>query len=117
TRPNPAGSAAPPTAEAATCRLTIRVDPVVSMSSGKTGAAARPRSIRPATASAPGPGTAMSAAPSGTPATATASTRRAPRRPATGPRTIRPAHIIAQYAATATPAAAPGRPRPAVRYR
>ena len=55
-RPSPAGSAAPPTADAATCRLTIRVVPVVSVNSGKTGAAARPRSISPATASAPEPG-------------------------------------------------------------
>ena len=105
-RPRPAGSAAPPTADAATCRLTIRVVPVVSVNSGKIGAAARPRSISPATASAPEPGPGMGResagqwaaprAPSGTPATAAARTRAGPRRSATGPRTTRPAHIIAQ---------------------
>ena len=40
-RPSPAGTAAPPTADAATCRLTIRVVPVVSVNNGKTGAAAK----------------------------------------------------------------------------
>src|SRR6185437_14844207 len=103
-RPTPAGIAAPPTADAATCRLTILVVPVVSVNSGKTGAAARPSSISPATASAPepGPGTGprmdrvISAAPSGTPPTAAARTRAGPRRSATGPSTTRPTHIIAQ---------------------
>src|SRR6185312_2569185 len=95
-----AGIAAPPTADAAACRLTILVVPVVSVNSGKTGAAARPSSISPATASAPEPGpgmgSAISMAPSGTPATAAARTRAGPRRSATGPSTTRPTHIIAQ---------------------
>src|SRR5215813_14239545 len=88
---------------------------MVSVSSGNTGAAARPSTIIPATAIAPGPGSAISSAPNGTVATATASTRDAPARSASGPSTARPANIIAQYADTATPAAVTGRPCPDVR--
>jgi hypothetical protein len=90
---------------------------VVSVTSGKIGAAASPTIISPSTATNPGPGTAMTAAPSGTQATPPASTRCAPTRSATGPRTARPANIIAQYAATATPATGCDSPRPAVRNR
>ena len=103
TSPMTAGTAAPPTAEAATWRPTVRVAPpipdrsaVVRVSSGNTGAAASPSTIIPATATAPGPGSAISKAPNGTQATATASTRDAPARSATGPSKARPANIIAQ---------------------
>lgn len=88
---------------------------VVKVSSGNTGAAASPSTIIPATATAPGPGSAISSAPNGTQATARASTRDAPARSATGPRKARPANIIAQWADTATPATVTGRPRPDVR--
>src|SRR5215471_5261246 len=122
TRPMAAGTAALPTAEAATWRPTVCVAPpaptrsaVVRVSSGNTGAAASPSTIIPATATAPGPGSAISSAPNGTVATATASTRDAPARSASGPSTARPANIIAQYADTATPATVTGRPRPDVR--
>jgi hypothetical protein len=101
--PMPAGTAALPTADAATCRLTIRVVPpvptrpaVVSVNNGKTGAAARPTTISPATASRPGPGASISAQPTPTPATAAPSTRFAPNRSAIAPKTIRPRNIIAQ---------------------
>ena len=122
TSPMADGTAALPTAEAATWRPTVRGAPpirdgsaVVRVSSRNTGAAASPSSIIPATATAPGPGSAISSAPNGTQATATASTRDAPARSATGPSKARPANIIAQYADTATPAAVTGRPRPDVR--
>jgi hypothetical protein len=104
--PIPAGSAVLPAAEAATWRLTAAlVAPasappsraaVVRVKSGKMGAAARPSSSRPSTASHAGPGTAITAAPALTPATAAASTRGGPRRSATVPRTTRPANIMAQ---------------------
>src|SRR5216683_3503849 len=94
----------PPMADAATWRLTVRLVPVtpapparcavVRVSSGKIGAAARPTVSMPMTARMPGPGTAMSAAPRGTPATALARTRDGPTRSATGPRTTRPANIV-----------------------
>src|SRR5450755_702675 len=123
--PIPAGSAAPPMADAATCRLTVRVVPVTSpaptlpavvrVSRGKTGAAARPTVIRPMTATELGPGTVISAAPRVTPAIAPPRTRDGPTRSATGPRTARPTNIIAQYADIAATAASCGRPRPAVR--
>jgi hypothetical protein len=125
TSPAAAGSAALPAVAAATCRLTIRVVcvtlavpvrcAVVMISRGKTGAAARPTVTRPMTATAPGPGTDIIAAPRATPMTEAVSTRDEPARSATGPRTARPANIIAQYAATAVPAAAGDRPRPEVR--
>jgi hypothetical protein len=122
--PRPAGSAKLPAADAATCKLTARVAPtapicraVVRVTSGKTGAAARPVIIMPVTARTAGPGTAMTAVPKGTPATAPASRRRGPTRSAAGPRMARPANIVAQYAETAAPAAPCDRPRPAVRKR
>ncbi len=102
-RPRPAGTAALPTADAATCRLTIRVassgptrSPVASVNSGKIGAAADPTTSSPATASGPGPGTAISAQPTLTTATAAPSSRAWPTRSATAPSTTRPRNIISQ---------------------
>ena len=95
-------------AAGATWTLTTQVAPadpvrsaVVSVSSGKIGAAARPTRARPVsgTAAAGGPGgagTVSRTAPTMSPATPPVSTRVAPTRSASGPSRARPANIVAQ---------------------
>src|ERR1700744_4178667 len=108
TRPRAAGRTALPAADAATWTLTTQVAPaapvrsaVVSVSSGKIGAAARPTTAIPvsgrAAAGSPGgAGTVSRAAPATRPATPAVRTRAGPIRSARGPSPARPANIVAQ---------------------